>query len=225
MKVIKPHKISLMHRSYGLDAQQHFVIKPMIFFELTSNTKLASDVLVSEAQGWQRLSRIMPRDLALDEVMPKGQPEVMLIGSAYSPNRCEVTALDVTLRCAGVDKRLRVSGDRIWQKKWFQHKATAPATFSQMPLDWRRAFGAEQVTTNPIGQGALSDGPNGEIIVALPNIEYPDDQLQKPKQIVAPAGYGPIDPTWEQGLPRFTNGHRFYSIQSGANGSAGDGVA
>jgi uncharacterized protein YjbI with pentapeptide repeats len=201
MKVIKPHKISLMHRSYGLDSQQHLVIKPIIFFELVGNV-----ALVPEVEAWQRLSKIMPRDLALDEVMPKAQPEVMLMGSAYSPDGSQVSELRVRLRCAAVDKCLSVSGDRIWQKKWFQYKASAAATFSKMPVNWSRAFGSEKLPENPIGQGALSDGPAGEVIVALPNIEYPDDSLKKPRQIIAPAGFGPLEPTWEprlSGLGKF----------------------
>ena len=66
-----------------------------------------------------------------------------------------------------------------------------------MPLTWQRAFGGQQYATNPVGQGALSQGETGETIVALPNVEYVDQTLTSPKRAVASAGFGPLHVLWE----------------------------
>ena len=191
MRITKPLSLGLMHRTYTHRAIHRFVIKPLVFFDL-----IPPGSLVSEQAGWQRLAVGMPENQALDEAMPKASPEVVLVGRAHS--QAPVKELEAALRVGGLEKRLRVNGDRIWQKRWYGYRATSPATFSSIPVSWDRAFGSKEIEENPLGQGALGEGPSGETIVGLPNIEYPGEHMTRVKQQIRPAGFGPIHPTWEQ---------------------------
>lgn len=191
MKVIKPLKLGLTHRTYGYQGAHHFAVKPILFFDLNDSQRI-----IPEAQAWQRLMAELPQHQVFDEGMPKASPEVLLHGSAWTPSGSPATHLQVTLSFGQMSKTLQVTGDRIWQKGFLSRKATEPASFKTMPLTWQRAFGGQQYATNPVGQGALSQGESGETIVALPNVEYVDQALTSPKKAVAPAGFGPLHVLW-----------------------------
>lgn len=191
MKIVKPLKLGLIHRTYAYQDAHHFAVKPIVFFELEK-----PDVVVPEAQAWQRLMSQLPQHQVFDEGMPKASPEVLLYGNAYSPQGKPTAQLQVTLSVGKQTKSLQVSGDRIWQKGFFSRKATNPAPFKTMPVTWDRAFGGQRNPRNPVGQGALSQGESGETLVALPNIEYPHQTLTSPKKSVQPAGYGPLNALW-----------------------------
>lgn len=191
MKIIKPLKLGLIHRTYGYQGAHHFAVKPIVFFELQQ-----PDRIVPEAQAWQRLMNQLPQHQVFDEGMPKASPEVLLYGSAHSPQGKRTTQMLVTLSIGKLTKSLQVTGDRIWQKGFFSRKATNPAPFDIMPLTWERAFGGQQNPSNPVGQGALSQGESGETLVALPNVEYVGQTLTSPKKHVQAAGYGPLSSLW-----------------------------
>lgn len=191
MKVIKPLKVGLIHRTYGYRDAYRFAVKPILFFDLKEPQRI-----IPEAQAWQRLVAELPQYQVFDEGLPKASPEVLLHGSAWAPAGNPASELQVTLAFGQMSKTLQVTGDRIWQKRFLSRKATDPAPFKTMPLTWNRAFGGEQYSTNPVGQGALSQGESGETIVALPNIEYVDQVLTSPKRTVEPAGYGPLHVLW-----------------------------
>ena len=191
MRVIKPLRVGLLQRSFSIGESHRLAIKPVLFFDL-----LSTQSLISEAEAWKTLISFMPREQVFDEAMPKAKPEVLLQGTAYAPLGQPVTELTVELDFGAVDKRLRVTGNRIWQKSFLSRRATPPADFTQMPLSWERSFGYKDYPENPIGQGAISIGPSEETLVALPNIEYPDDSLTTPKGVIRPANFGAIAPLW-----------------------------
>ena len=191
MKITKPLKLGLLHRTYTQAAVHKLVVKPLVFFNLD-----APRPLVSEQEGWMRLAVGMPEYQALDEVMPKAFPEVVLAGSAHST--VPVTELEVAIKIGAIEKRLRVTGDRIWQKHWYGYRASPAAAFTSMPIDWSRAFGKKELMTNPIGLGPIVQGDfeNEVTLVGLPNIEYPNERLTRQKQATTPASFGPIHPAW-----------------------------
>ena len=80
MKVIKPLKLGLIHRTFGHLQTHHLAVKAILFFNLKNSTEI-----VSEAQGWQRLMGVLPQRQVFDEGMPKASPEVLLYGDACSP--------------------------------------------------------------------------------------------------------------------------------------------
>lgn len=192
MKVIKPLKLGLTHRTYGHQGTHHFAVKPILFFDLNDPQRI-----IPEAKAWQCLMAELPQHQVFDEGMPKASPEVLLHGSAWAPGGNPVTKLRVKLSLGQMSKTLQVMGDRIWQKSFLSRKATEPVPFNNMPLTWQRAFGGQQYATNPVGQGALSQGETGETIVALPNVEYVGQTLTSPKRAVEPAGFGPLNVLWE----------------------------
>jgi uncharacterized protein YjbI with pentapeptide repeats len=192
MKVIKPLKLGLIHRTYGHLQTHHFAVKAILFFNLKNSTEI-----VSEAQGWQRLMSVLPQRQVFDEGIPKASPEVLLYGDACSPEGEQTQKLLTRLELGSMVKPLQVTGNRIWQKRgFFFRKASPAAPFSRMPLTWEGAFGGQMDERNPVGQGALSIGEMGETLIGLPNVAYPDDELTSPKKSIEPAGYGPLDALW-----------------------------
>ncbi|MDB2646862.1 DUF2169 domain-containing protein [Pseudomonadales bacterium] len=191
MKIIKPMKMGLLHRTYTIAETHQFVIKPIFFFDL-----FATENVLPDPEAWRRVMSALPATQPFDEVMPKPVKEVLLVGEAFSEGGKAVTELEVELSIGQLQKQLQVSGDRIWQKRFMRSRATAPAPFKSKPISWDRAFGFKDLPENPIGQGSLTQGAFGETQIALPNIEYLDQRLNSPRQKVAPAGYGPIDSQW-----------------------------
>ena len=197
MRIVKPLNISVLHRTYQLGETHHLCVKPVLFFDL-----LAPRLIVSEVEGWRKVMSVLPQYQVLDEAMPKAQPEALVLGHAYSPSGNPVSVLEAGFSVGDVEKKLSISGDRIWQKnRWWGYRQTPPANFTSMPLTWGRAYGHADSAENPVGQGALSTGDFGETIVALPNIEYPQSRLKSPKAKVQAAGFGPVDSRW---APRST---------------------
>ena len=111
MKVIKPLKLGLTHRTYGWQGAHRFAVKPILFFDLNDPQRI-----IPEAQAWQRLMAELPQHQVFDEGMPKASPEVLLHGNAWTPAGSPVTKLQVTLSLGQMSKTLQVIGDRIWQK-------------------------------------------------------------------------------------------------------------
>jgi len=137
--------------------------------------------------------------------------DIVLIGHAYAPKK-NTKQLDVSLRAGHLSKRLRVFGDRFWNKTLGFWSMTAPRPFETMPLQYERAFGgwdrsnenpAKQSfeARNPVGTGYMSK-KHGKMRqgTKLPNIEDPRFLIKSPKNQPPPAGFGFIAPNWQ---PRF----------------------
>ena len=152
MRLIKPFKIGLIHRSYTQNDLHHFAVTPLLFFSLS-----APDELISESEGWARAMRSLPERQPLDEGIPKGVSEVLHAGSAYGMGQSEI---ETRISIGGIDKRLRVVGNRHWQKSWFGYRASAPGAFDTLPMTWDRAFGHPDDPENTEGVGPLVRGEN-----------------------------------------------------------------
>lgn len=133
-----------------------------------------------------------------DLILTKTTTDVLLIGHAYAPNGSPVTELDVGFRVGSIKKILRISGDRTW--------GTKPNPFVKMPLVYERAFGGVDHASdhperdwdwrNPVGTGFAIEKSHLEEI-AMPNIEYPDQQFRSWDDRPEPAGFGPIASHWQ----------------------------
>lgn len=137
---------------------------------------------------------------AMDLVPGKARPEVLLVGSAYSPDLEPVASLAVRLRFGDIDKAFRVWGDR-----WFSHDGMlqGPTEFVRMPLLWERAAAAS-TTENPVGIRMGRDArPDARGRVLVPNIEPLGVVLRSKDETFAPTGFGPIAATWRPRLDRF----------------------
>jgi uncharacterized protein YjbI with pentapeptide repeats len=187
----KPNELGVLHRSYRMEGSYFLVLKTITFFRLSKHQEL-----LEERDGWMRVTNQLGSHQYLDPCMPKGAPEVLLSGSAYSPGGVPLNNLSINLRVESFEKGLEVFGNRIWQKKWLGYKQTEPVEFSAMPLSWEKSYGFSESGDNPNGVGTLSEGNAKEVIVSLPNIYYPGEALNNPTGTVRSAGFGPLQPQW-----------------------------
>jgi len=147
--------------------------------------------------------------------------DIALIGHAHAPNGTPVTQLDVALMVGPVSKTVRVFGDRLWQCQrttrytpWRKTswRMTPPQAFTSLPLIYERAFGGADTTPehdqdkadeprNPVGTGLIASHSH-LTDVPLPNLEDPQQLIQRVEDRPTPAGFGFISPDWE---PRRAN--------------------
>ena len=123
----------------------------------------------------------------------KRWPEVVLVGHAYAPAGTKVASLRARLSVGGLEKVVEIHGDAHFTQEGV---LVPPARFARMPLTWRRAAGGAS-TTNPVGvrmgAEALADTLGR---VPLPNLRPLGSSIQTRAQVVVPAGFGPLGPSW-----------------------------
>lgn len=137
-----------------------------------------------------------------DFVLGKPRTDVILNGHACAPTGTAVRVLDVGLQIGEIRKRLRVSGDRHFTLAG----VSEPEPWQRMPLVYERAYGGRDQRSdqpnrdwswaNPVGVGFVADRARATG-VALPNIEYPEQQLSTWKSRPSFAGFGAIGGSWE----------------------------
>lgn len=144
---------------------------------------LTADVLADgDADGAGQL--VYPSDFAEFKI----KSDVMVKGCCYPP-RGPATSIDVRFVVGErLDKKLRVTGPRVWVDKVLGGEHTEPLPFQKMPVDWAHAYGGPEYADNPAGKGHDGD--------ELPNVEDPKHPVSRAKQHPTPAGFGPIHPEW-----------------------------
>lgn len=193
MKIVKPLTLGLLHKPYRYKGQNHFVIAALGFFKLGAQ----QERFLTENLQWPKVVAALPAGRPVDEVMPKLRSEVLLAGNAYAPQGKPVTDMTVRVCVGGIDKTLRVIGNREWAYGLLPlYRVTPPQPFSMMPLVYERAFGGTGHLGNPLGCGyasAFARNAGG----AMPNLEYPNAPTKAPWKRYRPAGFGAIDMSWE----------------------------
>jgi hypothetical protein len=143
-----------------------------------------------------------PSDVSLTKVAT----DVVVLGQAVAPYGRPVSAMDAHVNLGGLNKAVRVFGDRVWESNGATYSMSSPRPFDVMPLVWERCFGGMdntntgpcQESRNPVGTGfRASDGIEPVEGVQLPNLEDPTDLITSWKQTPAPTGFSPIAPHWE----------------------------
>lgn len=142
----------------------------------------------------------------LGHFKPRG--DLLLVGKAHAPDAEPVQQLQVRFRVADQERALTVSGDRWWEGGGFGSTPTEPVPFQTMELRYENAFGGVGFKANPVGKGH-SRVPSewGYEVWPLPNVEDPARRVEAPSDLRFPAGFGPLDPTWEWRASR-TGTHR-----------------
>ena len=189
MKVIKPLRLGVLHRTFERSGECHFVASVLVLFDLA-----APDVPRQEVELWTLVAEELAADAAFDECMIKTQGEVLVYGSAYPPGERPAPACAVRLQLGTVDKRLFVVGDRVWEG----NKPSDPAPFTAMAVDWAHAYGGEGYEANPTGKGFARVEVDGKQVQPLPNVENPKQPVSAPGEKVRPAGLGSIPLWWPQ---------------------------
>lgn len=143
-----------------------------------------------------------------DLVLTKTTTDVLVVGHAHAPHGRPVTELDVGFRLGGLQKVVRVVGDR----EWGAFGPTPAQPFVSMPIIYERAFGGvDRLSSrpevdwdwrNPVGCGFAVHKLH-LASVAVPNIESRDAPMGAWDARPSPAGLGAIASHWQ---PRASHG-------------------
>lgn len=161
--------------------------------------------LADEYHGDPAASSIrLPSDVSIE----KPGTDVIVLGSAWSPNGQPTWQMDVSVAVGSIGKTVRVLGDRVWEGAGNVGRMAWVAPFTRMPLVWERAYGGSDVTDkgptaeprNPVGLGFHAKGGNKILSgLPLPNIEDPAALIASSSDAPAPAGFSAVPPQW---MPR-----------------------
>lgn len=139
-----------------------------------------------------------------------GKPatDILLRGHAYAPSGGGTSAA-VRLQVGGMEKNVRVFGNRIWESGLFGLRISEPEPFQKIPLKYELAFGGTDAQPedekkvdyeprNPVGCGLVSKKSRAPAKnTPLPNLENPYELIKSPKDRPAPACFGPVCAHWE----------------------------
>jgi hypothetical protein len=141
-----------------------------------------------------------------DLAAPKPTTDVIVNGSAYAPGGRGAKEFGVAIRIDGIQKALRVWGDRVWCRGPGGVFPSAPVAVTEVPIVYERAYGGydnkdpdprrQKIDLrNPVGRGVAADD---RLLVDQPvhNFEYPDRDPAKG----GPAGFGAIASYWSPRL-------------------------
>ena len=160
--------------------------------------------------------------LESDLVAYKPMTDVILIGKAHSAKAAKVAFLDVGIQIGGSRKIARVFGNRKAYVTATGIDFTAPEPFTEMPLDFSRAYGGTDLKSdeglnytylkNPVGRGfVIKNHAKAIQDLLLPNIEDPQRMLtpqnialgkfEKWREAPDPVAFGYMN---KNAHPRFT---------------------
>ncbi|ALM85920.1 DUF2169 domain-containing protein [Bordetella sp. N] len=177
MKTIKPFRLSLLTRPYRWQRADTLGVAVMALATLDDAPRLMPE---------QELWKLAAEETGgiLDLGVPKACAEFLVSGNAYTRHQADKTACGVRIRVGELDKSLLVFGDRYWM----DGRASKPAPFEQMRVDWTRAYGGAGHAVNPQGMGMATVDINGVHMLPLPNVEASHSRIGAPRQNVEPGG-------------------------------------
>ena len=148
-----------------------------------------------------------------DFALFKPNCDVLLTGSAYSPNGKPSTSVIVALSVGTVNKSFRVTGFRQWKLGALGAIAPGESThFTKMPFSYDTAFGGidnfhpdvQKHTSyfeNPVGIGYHKE-LDGALVhgAPMPNTEVLGENIRSPIRNYRPMAFGPVGRGWPQRL-------------------------
>ncbi|CAE6774515.1 DUF2169 family type VI secretion system accessory protein [Paraburkholderia haematera] len=192
MKIIKPTPLGILTRAYRSDGREYLGIAIPMMATLGETPRL-----VGETELWDTVGDALS-GYTLDAALPKPHAEFLVSGHAYGKYCGRSHVCHVGIRFAGIDKQLRVSGDRYWTGGMSRagDEATAAEPFESLPIDWPLAYGGAGYADNPRGRGFATASGDRATPRLLPNIEYAADLIHRREQRIEPASFTPIAPDW-----------------------------
>lgn len=171
--------------------------------KLEPSEKQANIILADEYYGDPSASSIKYES---EIAIKKPKMDIILIGHAYNQGG-KKGFVDVTLRFENVVKMIRVFGDRVWEKGVIGYSISKPAPFDNIPLKYELAYGGiddsiENIPPlseprNPVGIGFFAKGTKKKIAqTPLPNLEDPENLINKPGDSPYPACFGFVSGNW-----------------------------
>jgi len=148
-----------------------------------------------------------------DYALFKPKCDVLLTGSAYSPNGMPVSNVTVSMRIGTMSKSFRVIGLRQWKLGSLGGVVSGePSRFTKLPFSYDTAFGGvdnfhpdvkkhSSYFDNPVGIGYHKE-LDGAIVhgTPMPNTEVPNEKITSPNGKYRPMAFGPVGRGWPQRL-------------------------
>lgn len=148
-----------------------------------------------------------------DFALVKPRCDVLLTGSAYAPGGRPASEVVVSLRVAGMQKSLRVTGHRSWRTNVLGGiEAGSPEPFASIAFSYDSAFGGiddfhedpsehTSYRDNPVGSGYHKKmGKNLVAGTPMPNTEELGRPVKVPDGKYRPMALGPVGRGWPQRL-------------------------
>ncbi|MBL8739752.1 MAG: DUF2169 domain-containing protein, partial [Myxococcales bacterium] len=191
MKIVKPLKLSVLHRTFQNAGQPVLAVTAMAFFPFSQPRKLLAEVPM-----WTSAMDALGSETPLDNAMPKSRGELLVAGNAYvlggKPGPATNVVVDMSTSSGSIKKELYVIGDRQWERSG----PGAPVPFTAMPVTWSRAFGGPDFKPNHLGKGHAAIEVDGRKLHPLPNVEDKRALVKSPDDEPVPVGLGPMDQQW-----------------------------
>lgn len=192
MQIIKPAKLSLINKTYGFKGNR-FAVAVMSFFKLGEENQF-----VSEQVAWPKMTQAMSDGTMPDLGFVKPRGEFLVTGKAFAPKGETVTKMTISAKLGKKSKKLKVMGDRQWNGLLFA-PARLPEPFESMPVNYSRAYGAEDHKPNPLGTG-VTKGKYKDPETGMYNLQ----NIYLPKESTfaggarSVAGFSPLHIDWPQ---------------------------
>lgn len=186
--MIKPRSLGLMARAERRETGASYIISAFGLFDLAEPDRFR---LQSEQAMWLMVAKELPPGAIFDAGMPKPTAEILLGGHAAAPGGQPVQRMGLAWAIGDLQKRLLVTGDRVWRLAGTTPVPTEPAPFIRMPLIPARCFGGPGHPANPEGVGfRAQERLMARETVALPNIETPETAIRAIGDQPAPPAFG-----------------------------------
>ncbi len=136
-----------------------------------------------------------------DLIPTKPTTDIIVNGTAYAPGGNPSTEFAVALRLNGVQKALKVVGERHWENSIVGLKPSKPQPVTAVPIRYEKAFGGwDKSNPNPAKQKWDARNPVGcsyiqneqQLGKPIHQFEYLEGAPHK----TGPAGFGAIDSFW-----------------------------
>lgn len=139
-----------------------------------------------------------------DDIYGRTGTDLIVLADAGLPDG-PVAAMDVRVAAGPYDLTLRVTGDRVWERRFGlgAPRPSEPLPFSTMPVIYKNAFGGETplefgalpFAANPAGKGFYASEVQA-IGKPLPNVEDPQALVTRWSDNPEPVGTAPYPPMW-----------------------------
>ena len=186
MKIIKPQTLSLLTRPFEFQHDYWLGCAVVAFLPIGE-----THTLLPETAMWPFLAEELPPDQPLDAVIPKVRAEFLAIAHAFAPDGVAAPMVPTGIQLGASIKRLDVFGDREFDRN--RGQITEPVPFTQMKMDWSRAYGGEGFADNPLGKGTAPTDPSDDRIFPVENVI---DRGRRGEGVRSPAAYAPVDQMW-----------------------------
>lgn len=188
--IIKPRSLGLLTKTERRPVGASFVVSAFGLFDLAEPSPYR---LEGEQAMWLMVAKELPPGAIFDLGMPKPTAEVLVGGHAAAPGGEPVQRMGLAWAIGDIQKRLLVTGDRMWRLAGATAVPTEPQPFVQMPLTPQRCFGGEGHSANPAGTGfRAQERLMAREQVALPNIETPEIAIRSIGDAPQPPRFGPM---------------------------------